>query len=665
MSIRVKRFVVLALVFSVLSTGVGLGFRSAAWAAGESMVLDEIATFVLRDTQPGASLIRRLTGITAVEVTDVSYRSFMNRMGWVQSQSLRGEVQSELARIQTSFEAYRTQQNRSPKLGAGEALTADEREFLAKAAESLRGNSIENALKESIVFVDAYAGPHARPAGAAASSEEGSFETNSRAFADDYLSPPEGEVPARVDPAAPAFGEGGNVDLRKLQLTWWRKVIMRFRAYRSFAKSFVLSEGQWRSLFTQSGKRFTRWDLVKIRKWNHMLDVISPYGEMRLVVRAFANEPAPVVNRLFELTSDAGKEFAQGLETVDAYVNKLKSVATSQGLPLNDIVWEAQRRMLNVLDRCRVLGGRINGGTLEGGEIALAEKRVSDAQVRIKEIAAKIEADKEAGHSRALLMHTADLDSWNEILDLRVKDLNAKYFEFVQNRSQIEIFANLRNGKVNSEAVAAYDMPDIFVVSQAQLAAWQPVFDTALYNSTNELVLGELTRTAQAKVGATRSVIRGLNKMTEQVVGRQFTDTDYGREFEQYAQHRVVAGLIKMGKILGIAIPATIAEQIGKTQVEKVIHNMTTEDNTSTGNPGHGSSPARGSGGGPIGTTPSPSHAAPTGGAAPAVHPATAAPVSGGSSAPAPVAAPARPRPNPNPNPSVPSEPIEERYFGP
>ena len=122
------------------------------------------------------------------------------------------------------------------------------------------------------------------------------------------------------------------------------------------------------------------------------------------------------------------------------------------------------------------------------------------------------------------------------------------------------------------------------------------------------MVKDEISLAVKTQVGETRKVIRGLNQMTQQVDGRVFTDTEVGKDFEDYAQHQVLAAVIKLGKILGVTVPAAEAARIAKTQVSKWISSLTADPAT----PVHG------------GTTPTPAHTttpAPGGSAHPAAHP--------------------------------------------
>ena len=116
--------------------------------------------------------------------------------------------------------------------------------------------------------------------------------------------------------------------------------------------------------------------LATLRKLNRLMGGISTYANTHLVIRAFANEPAAVYTRLTEATASATRDFLQGNLTIDEYLNANKAAIKAKSLPLNDVVIEAQRRMLNVIDRCNALGGASSDSKLQGGEIALAERQV-------------------------------------------------------------------------------------------------------------------------------------------------------------------------------------------------------------------------------------------------------------------------------------------------
>ena len=225
--------------------------------------------------------------------------------------------------------------------------------FWNRPRPGLRSNRIENLLQEQLTFVDAYRqGPR--------DHLPGNLNANRAAF--ESVAAPEGEIPARPDPETVAFDPNADTDLRKMQLNWWNKLWIRFRAVRGFVGSLVLGEGDWRNLFIQSGKPFTANDLATVRKYSRLLDSLNDYAQMRLMVRAFANEPAAVYSHLTELTAAETAEFEQGFQTIDSYVSAVK--VKGKGLPLNDIVYEAQSRILNVIERCNTLGGKLNGGEL-------------------------------------------------------------------------------------------------------------------------------------------------------------------------------------------------------------------------------------------------------------------------------------------------------------
>ena len=122
MSLKVKRFIVVAMTACLLSQ-----VTQGAWAAGEASVFEGAGAYVLRSTEAGSSLLSRLTGSTAEKVTESSFRSFMERLRWERSQPLKTEIQSELTRIRTALEEFRTTKNRPAKLAEGEVLIAEDR----------------------------------------------------------------------------------------------------------------------------------------------------------------------------------------------------------------------------------------------------------------------------------------------------------------------------------------------------------------------------------------------------------------------------------------------------------------------------------------------------------------------------------------------------------
>ena len=303
---------------------------------------------------------------------------------------------------------------------------------------------------------------------------------------------------------------------------------------------------------------------------------------MRLVVRAFANEPSAVYTRLNELTEAANSDFAQGFKA-------------------STVMWMRARRRPRVSrsmmscgkpsaafwfpDRCRALGGRIEGAVLGDGELSVAEKEVAKEEIVIAQAKDAIAKDHATGDSQSIHRHQADF--WTSPANAwiwRLQVLEDKSVEFVTNREMIEIFDNLRLGRVNSEVVPHFDMADPFVATQSELNAWEELYMRSLAGLKDSWLRAGLACRARAGSGVT--LIQELNQLTQQVDGRLFTETQLGREFTQYAQNKIVAVIIKLGKLVGISVSAAEAEQIAQHQVGKFVctsHSSNTDSTPSTG----------------------------------------------------------------------------------
>jgi hypothetical protein len=573
MSLKMKRFMAFVVGFSLVFAA----SVSQVMGAPETKIFNEVAEYVLRNTEVGGSIVNRLAGLKALQVTEESYSSFVARLKWKRNLGLRTEIQGELGKIETQLEKYRMDRGRPAKLEEGKPLPSDEQKFLDENAGSLKQNRIDELLLiEDKSLVKAYLGP------ANSIEGSGSYHANEAEFtAAGATVGDDGVVPARVEAEALSFDPNKGADLRGLQLKWWNKMFIRMNARTRFAKALLLGEGDWRNIFIRSGKPFTIDDLATVRKYNRLLDGINDYSHLRLMVRAFANEPSAVYTRLTEITADATAEFAKGFISIDSYIAAIKAAGSSAKLPLNDIVYETQRRILTVIERCNALGGKLNGVELGEGEVARAERGVFEMEDHLRKVEAQIDIDLEAGDKFALRRHRADRDLTRQRLDLAARVLEDKSFEFVNNRDLIEIFGNLRNGKINWESVQRFDMADPFFVDQARIDAWAPLYERSLARAINRQVKHEVSLAIKAQIGGTRKAVRSLNKLTEQVTGRLFTDSTTGKGLQAYAKHQLAANLIRLGKLMGVTIPVAVADEISGHQVAKFLKSLFTDDDGS------------------------------------------------------------------------------------
>ena len=98
----------------------------------------------------------------------------------------------------------------------------------------------------------------------------------------------------------------------------------------------------------------------------------------------------------------------------------------------------------------KALGGKMHGKELGEGEVFRAERSVEEAQTLVERFDDLIAKAKEAKDSRAVRRYTADRDLAQKRLDLASRILEEKSLEFVKNRDLIEIFANLRSGRIGT-----------------------------------------------------------------------------------------------------------------------------------------------------------------------------------------------------------------------
>jgi hypothetical protein len=149
MSSKIKPLVVGVLALGILSHSM---LVRTSQGAVPTWAFDIIGEYVLRNTEVGASIVARVTSMAVDEVSDSTYRSFAERMRWSRNKSLHDELNANFSRMEKDFEQYRISQNRPAKLDPAQELSQDERDFLKKAGDSLRTNSIEDLVHESVLF---------------------------------------------------------------------------------------------------------------------------------------------------------------------------------------------------------------------------------------------------------------------------------------------------------------------------------------------------------------------------------------------------------------------------------------------------------------------------------------------------------------------------------
>ena len=545
----------------------------AAQAAGLPPIFAErIVSEVLLTSKPG---VRILTDVTAVNIeytTEATLRSFLQRLEWQQNASLRERLTEEFLLLEREFGEFRTRSGKDPKLTAGEVLSKEERAFLeAFANRALNVSAIDNLLLQSRKFFDI---PQGRADLARARDEFLRGEGAARVDGP--------EVPRLPTELADIAGPNSNLpDLSILEEGFKFKMAERFRLYARFFKTFTLSDAEVRRMFGLAGKTFTEKDLVMVRKLNRLLDVLNEYSRMRLVIKAFSQERPMLYERLNAETAEATRQYLDGILSEADYLAARKLAA--EKLRMNGIVADAERRMLNVVVRCKELGGGAFAGVKNRASIDIAEDNLrriqqqgrdhSAALERLQAKEAQILSDRAATQSvqhraaldtqlreisRSKLREQADIDLRSQREQSEAESLKKMYIDFVEAYDSLSIFVNLRRGRVNSEEARSFDLPDAFVPSTNEMQVWKEFYDRALYNATHELVLHETKAFFAAQVGATRQFVRGMNDMTGKYFGKRFTDSELGQEFLDYNRSVARVTIERMGKFLGLTLPPSI-----------------------------------------------------------------------------------------------------------
>jgi hypothetical protein len=414
-------------------------------------------------------------------------------------------------------------------------------------------------------------------------------------------------------------------DLSILEQRFRFKLAERFRLYTVYFKAFTISDAEAARLFGLAGKTFTENDLVLVRKLNRLLDVLNEYTRMRLVVKAFAQERPALYEALNRETAEQTDRYLNGL-LIEADYLEARRVAAER-LKLNGIVNEAEKRMLRVVSRLKDLGGGTFAGRKSKSVIDLAEDNLRSYQaqvrqhreslVRLTERESLIRMDRansgSAEHRAALdirlrelqrskLREQADIQLWIQRERTEAENLKKMYVDFVEAYDSLGTFANLRRGRVNSEEVQAFDIPDPFVPVGNEMEVWKEFYDRALYNSTHELVLNETSQFFKAQAGSTRRFVREMNENTGRWFGMRFTDSPLGQEFLQFNRSFATVTVQRMGGILGLSLPSSV----GVYYADKLWAYMFTDAVSDDSGAVPGASPS---------TTPSSTPAAPVSGA--------------------------------------------------
>ena len=557
-----KYSIKLLFMFTLFSLSLVTYANEGAYRIFESVV----SKYLFTQTTAGKEILSKVIGMESERVTQTSFRSFLQRMQWEENQMLRGELYERIIKVEDDFSAYRDGKGRKGRSDSENILLKDEMEFLANAAKELRNNRIENLLFERETLLVVEKTPYIK-------AKADFMNTSGKA-----ISEAGGTIPLLPTRDSSA------INLKAAKMRWHEQITMRFRAYRNFFKTFQLADGEWKVLFELNGKAFTPRDLMIIRKYNRLLDGLNEYAKMRLMIRSFANENPALYTTLNEITVEETAKFINGETNIETYIAARKVAAGSQSLQLNDIVWEAEKRMLTSIEKCSELGGSsVRKGLLKISEenmiayqknigslsleIKLVDKRIALKKTEIKEASLapiKTKLNEELRELELLnKKNIADKDLWRGRLDNEAKNLIRIYYDFVENYDSLELFANLRQGRINSEEVQVFNMPDPFILNPGQLKVWQEIYERALYNSTNELVLNETKLFFRTRIGQTRGFVRDMNKLTEKYFNKRFTDTVFGKEFYQFQQHIVYTAVRRLGLFFGLTA--------GTTEVAKFI----------------------------------------------------------------------------------------------
>ncbi len=519
------------------------------------------ARFILRSTPAGKQIVGSLTLRNSEEATEVVYQSFVQRVNWGKAAPLRAELETSFSSIDAKFEAYRVEKGRAAKMSADDVLTADERQWLLKESETLNANpKIQAATQDAVKRIDAFA------------------EVRDPAVSSGAVT------------AAEVVEEFATLDLRKLKLSEGQRLMSRARAFKNFIKAIVISKAQLKSLLGMSGRLPTAQDVEILRKNNGILDGLSQYAQDRFVIEAMVHEDAAAYTLVNAATRRATREFMTQVADIEGYLAARKAAAQSVRPPLNDVVWEAEKRIIHAIDQCEKLGGKLVGNQLTQGKIEIAHEnivrlgtQIANSEANIRELNFQLiqasQLERRAIRSK-ILLEQANLDVRKLRLSRAVEAQEDNFIKFIHARELLEIPANIRIGLLNSQPVQPFDLPDPFVVAQEQLNAWKVVFKKAYDQSTDLLMREQVDLFMRTRIGETRKFVRDMNKLTSKVSGKLFTESDRGAHLQEYGKHLAVANLGRLATALKIVIPAAVIERMSNDVIKEAWDWLFNEDDT-------------------------------------------------------------------------------------
>ncbi len=512
-----------------------------------------IARIFFEENQKGRDFMSELTGRSPDLPADFQFDAFVQKLSWSGYKPLGRRLSREVVETEAGLRARWKERGEAHDRPIQDELLSDEDLAFIRAQAEARLNqaSVQRLLtdvREQAALVLPYR------------------EKQKKLL---EIFPSDGEVPK-----LPHEMVG---DPKDLQLKWYQKIVLRFKAYKGFFSSLKIP----------IRKNYSKGDLAIVRKYNRLLDALNEYAQMRLIMKSFTNERASIYLRLNKLTVETSEDYVRASLTAENYVEARRAVAAD--LELNDIVFEAEKRMLKIVESCRVLGGGKLGPQVFEGKIRILETNIAHfrntihrievdlarTEKEIAELRNKIDEAEDAETESKLIAElnqklfwknraTGELGISKQRLDVSAQDLEKLYTDFVTNYEMIELFKDLPIGRISGEKVQTFDLPEPFMVRRDELRVWDEIYQRAMDGSMTGLVKGELKLFVSTRLGNTRRFIREMNQLTSKYFGQKFTETTYGVEFKKFEQSLVMNMVSKGFSALKIAAPPSIVAALVK-----------------------------------------------------------------------------------------------------
>ncbi|MGZ3686910.1 MAG: hypothetical protein ACXWP5_08800 [Bdellovibrionota bacterium] len=361
-------------------------------------------------------------------------------------------------------------------------------------------------------------------------------------------------------------------DPDQAQLTLAQRTKKKVEAFAGIAKSLEISDGDLERLVSNSGAKYTAEDLEILRKYTRLVDVINQYAEMRIYLSALSEDNLAAYEELNKAMAQdkATLGFASGKSNSRYLATVQKAKAKELNLALNDVVFEANARMGEALEKCRELGGKVVAGKYEPGllanwredlatdqmlhkkyveELKIDKPKVDKLQLKISQAGSDAKEQAARDELRALQRKMLEDNGRRLLYEKRASDLSKKIeqgsADFAASYDLLDLSSTMPEGKLNSDRIPKVELPymqdaagnkiSLYQPSAEDKAAWQTVFKYENEYSATERVRRELNLAVDVRKRNLKRLIQAVNSLTGKVYGVKFTETAIGKQWAEYA----------------------------------------------------------------------------------------------------------------------------------